>query len=148
MTWLDRTLIRGDFLCLCTTEAEFLKELKRTKSPAPWPKWIEDDAFATTHYIVTGKGNRATIVCMTDKKMDGIPAASLLVHEAVHVVQEYFRHIGETNAGDEIQAYSIQNVSFALLEAYCKRRFPKPKKEKVNGLDMGLGDLPERLHVQ
>jgi len=123
MTWLDRTLIRGDFLCLCTTEAEFLKELKRTKSPAPWPKWIEDDALATTHYIVTGKGNRATIVCMTDKKMDGIPAASLLVHEAVHVVQEYFRHIGEEQPSIEVQAYAIQEVSAQLMFAYADKLF-------------------------
>jgi phospholipid N-methyltransferase len=123
MTWLDRTLIRGDFLCLCTTEAEFLKELKRTKSPAPWPKWIEDDAFATTHYIVTGKGNRATIVCMTDKKMDGIPAASLLVHEAVHVVQEYFRHIGEDQPSIEMQAYAIQEVAAQLMFAYSDTLF-------------------------
>ena len=123
MTWLDRTLIRGDFLCLCTTEAEFLKELKRTKSPAPWPKWIEDDAFATTHYIVTGKGNRATLVCMTDKKMDGIPAASLLVHEAVHVVQEYFRHIGEDQPSIEMQAYAIQEVAAQLMFAYSDTLF-------------------------
>ena len=123
MTWLDRTLIRGDFLCLCTTEAEFLKELKRTKSPAHWPKWIEDDALATTHYIVTGKGNRATLVCMTDKKMDGIPAASLLVHEAVHVVQEYFRHIGEEQPSIEMQAYAIQEVSGQLMFAYADNLF-------------------------
>ena len=123
MTWLDRTLIRGDFLCLCTTEAEFLKELKRTKCPAPWPKWIEDDALATTHYIVTGKGNRATLVCMTDKKMDGIPAASLLVHEAVHVVQEYFRHIGEEQPSIEMQAYAIQEVSGQLMFAYADKLF-------------------------
>jgi hypothetical protein len=123
MTWLDRTLIRGDFLCLCTTEAEFVKELKRTKVAAPWPKWIEDDALATTHYIVTGKGNRATIVCMTDKKMDGIPAASLLVHEAVHVVQEYFRYIGEETPSIEFQAYSIQEVAGQLMYAYSDKLF-------------------------
>jgi len=123
MTWLDRTLIRGDFLCLCTTEAEFVKELKRTKVASPWPKWIEDDALATTHYIVTGKGNRATIVCMTDKKMDGIPAASLLVHEAVHVVQEYFRYIGEESPSIEIQAYAIQEVAGQLMYAYSDKLF-------------------------
>ncbi len=123
MTWLDRTLIRGDFLCLCTTEAEFVKELKRVKLAAPWPKWIEDDALATTHYIVTSKGNRATIVCMTDKKMDGIPAASLLVHEAVHVVQEYFRYIGEETPSIEFQAYAIQEVAGQLMYAYSDKLF-------------------------
>jgi hypothetical protein len=123
MTWLDRTLIRGDFLCLCTTEAEFVKELKRMKVLAPWPKWIDDDALATTHYTVSSKGNRATLVCITDKKMDGIPTASLLVHEAVHVVQEYFRFIGEETPSIEFQAYAIQEVAGQLMYAYSDKLF-------------------------
>jgi hypothetical protein len=60
---------------------------------------------------------------MTDKKMDGIPAASLLVHEAVHVVQEYFRYIGEESPSIEIQAYAIQEVAGQLMYAYSDKLF-------------------------
>lgn len=127
MTWLDRTLIRGDFLCLCTTEAEFVKELRRTKVPTPWPKWIDDDALAMTHYVVTAKGNRASFVCIADKKLDGIPTAGLLVHEAVHVVQEYFRYIGEESPSIEFQAYAIQEVSNHLMYAYRDKQLKKRK---------------------
>lgn len=135
--WLNKTLIEGDHLALCFTEEEFNKELKRLKVPmSECNSWQVDGALATTHFIVSKKGGRATIVCIPIKDEPTNEVASLLVHEAVHVVQEYFRHIGETNAGDEIMAYAIQNVSFALLEAYCKKRFPKPKKEKVDGLDL------------
>jgi hypothetical protein len=123
MTWLDRTLIKGDHLCLCTTEAEFLKELKRTKVATPWPKWVDEDALATTHYIVTAKGNRATFVCIADIKIDGIAIATLLVHEAVHVVQEYFRYIGEEPPSTELQAYAIQEVSALLMYAYSDKLF-------------------------
>jgi hypothetical protein len=127
MTWLDPTLIRGDFLCLCTTEAEFVKELKRTKVPTPWPKWIDDDALAMTHFIVTAKGNRASFVCLGNKKLDGIAVAGLLVHEAVHVVQEYFRYIGEESPSIEFQAYSIQKVSTVLLHSYLEKLTKKTK---------------------
>lgn len=123
MTWLDRTLLRGDYLCLCTTEADFLKEMKRIKHSLPYPKWLDDDALANTHYVVTHKNNRATFVCITDKKMDGISAATLLVHEAVHVVQEYFRYIGEDQPSSELQAYSIQEVSAQLMFAYSDALF-------------------------
>jgi hypothetical protein len=46
------------------------------------------------------------------------------------VVQEYFRYIGEDNPGSEIEAYAIQNVSAALMNAYRDRLFPPTKKEK------------------
>jgi hypothetical protein len=127
MTWLDPTLIRGDFLCFCTTEAEFVKELKRTNVPTPWPKWIDDDALAMTHYVVTAKGNRVSFVCLADKKLDGISIMGLLVHEAVHVVQEYFRYIGEESPSVEFQAYAIQKVSTLLAHAYLDKQVKKRK---------------------
>lgn len=123
MTWLDRTLITGDYLCLCTTEEEFVKELKRTKVPTPWNKWVDEDALATTHFLVTAKGNRATFVCINDKENEGIAVATLLVHEAVHVVQEYFRYIGEESPSIEFQAYAIQKVSALLMYAYSDKLF-------------------------
>jgi hypothetical protein len=132
MTWLDRTLIRGDYLCLCTTEAEFAKELRRMKYLAPWPKWIDDDALATTHYLVSGKGHRASIVCIAPNNMEGIAVATLLVHEAVHVVQEYCRYIGEELPGIEFQAYAIQEVSARLMFAYSDTLLKGDK----SGLDL------------
>ena len=123
MVWLDRTLITGDYLCLCTTEEEFIKELKRTKVPVPWNKWVDEDALATTHFLITAKGNRATFVCINDTETEGIPVATLLVHEAVHVVQEYFRYMGEESPSVEFQAYAIQKVSALLMYAYSDKLF-------------------------
>ena len=123
MVWLDRTLITGDYLCLCTTEEEFVKELKRTKVPVPWSKWVDEDALATTHFLITAKGSRATFVCINDKETEGIPVATLLVHEAVHVVQEYFRYMGEESPSIEFQAYAIQKVSALLMYAYSDKLF-------------------------
>lgn len=122
MTWLDPTLIRGDYLCLCTTEAEFLKELKRTKVPTPWPSFLDDDALAQTHFIVTAKGNRVSFVCIDENKdLDSIQIAGLLAHESSHICYEYFRFIGEAEPSNEFQAYAVQQVFTQLAYAYAAK---------------------------
>lgn len=148
-TWINRTLIEGDHLGICFTEDDYLKTLKYLKIPvADWDKWLITESLATTHYFNTPKGNRATIVCIpVSPTLDGVEVATLLVHEAVHVVQEYFRFIGEDNPGSEIEAYSIQNVSASLMRAYRDKLFPKPKKEKKDGLHMGHRDIQDSVHV-
>ena len=148
-TWLNRCLIEGDFLKVCTTEADYHSTLKYLKVPiAEWDRWLVHEALATTHYFNTPKGNRVTIVCIpVTPETDGIDVATLLVHEAVHVVQEYFRYIGEDNPGNEIQAYAIQNVSASLMRAYRDKLFPKPKKEKKDGLHLGHRDIQDSVHI-
>jgi hypothetical protein len=135
--WLNKTLIEGDHLCTCFTEQEYYKLLKSLKVPiAEWDRWLLPESLATTHYFDTPKGSRVSIVCIPIKpEADGIDVATLLVHEAVHVVQEYFRYIGEENPGSEIEAYAIQNVSAALMNAYRDRLFPPTKKEKKDDKD-------------
>jgi hypothetical protein len=147
--WLNKTLIEGDHLRACFTEQEYYRLLKSLKIPiADWDRWLMQDALATTHYFTTPKGSRVNVVCIPVKpEADGVDVATLLVHEAVHVVQEYFRYIGEDNPGSEIEAYAIQNVSAALMNAYRDRLFPKPKKEKKDGLHMGHRNVQDSVHV-
>jgi hypothetical protein len=147
--WLNKTLIEGDHLCTCFTEQEYYRLLKSLKVPiAEWDRWLLPDSLATTHYFDTPRGSRVSIVCIPLKpEADGVDVATLLVHEAVHVVQEYFRYIGEDNPGSEIEAYAIQNVSASLMNAYRDRLFPKPKKEKKDGLPMGHRDVQDSVHV-
>lgn len=147
--WLNKTLIEGDFLKVCTTEAEYYRTLRYLKVPvAEWDRWLLPESLATTHYFDTPKGSRVSIVCIPVKPAeDGIDVATLLVHEAVHVVQEYFRYIGEDNPGSEIEAYAIQNVSASLMKAYRDKLFPKPKKEKKDGLHMGHRNVQDSVHI-
>ena len=146
--WLNRCLIEGDFLKVCTTEVDYYKTLKYLKVPiAEWDRWLIQDALATTHYFNTPKGSRVSIVCIpVTPETDGIDVATLLVHEAVHVVQEYFRFIGEDNPGSEIEAYAIQNVSASLMRAYRDKLFPKVK-DKKDGLHLGHRDIQDSVHV-
>ena len=146
--WLSRTLIEGDFLKVCTTEADYHRTLRYLKVPiSEWDKWLISESLATTHYFNTPKGNRVTIVCIpVTPDVDGIDVATLLVHEAVHVVQEYFRFIGEDNPGNEIEAYAVQNVSASLMRAYRDKLFPKVK-DKKDGLHLGHRDIQDSVHV-
>jgi hypothetical protein len=148
-TWLSRTIIEGDFLQVCTTEADYYRTLRYLKVPiSDWDRWLMAESLATTHYFNTPKGSRVTIVCIPVKPAeDGIDVATLLVHEAVHVVQEYFRYICEDNPGNEIQAYAIQNVSASLMRAYRAKLFPPPKNEKRDGLHLGHRDIQDSVHV-
>ena len=129
VTWTSKTLIEGDHIGVCVTEADYRKTLKHLKVPViEWDRWLITDSLATTHYFNTPKGSRVTIVCIpVTPEIDGIDVATLLVHEAVHVVQEYFRYICEDNPGNEIEAYAVQNVSASLMRAYRDKLFPKIK---------------------
>jgi hypothetical protein len=55
----------------------------------------------------------------------GIGLAALLVHEAVHIWQRCCDCIGETNPGDEQEAYAIQNIAQTLMEAYAEKTYGK-----------------------
>ena len=141
--WLNPTLLTCDHIGICFNEKDFYRELRRLKVPSQnWGSWLSEGALATTHHLTSGKGNRASIVCVPVKpEEEGVSMATLLVHEAVHVVQEYFEWIGEAQVGKETQAYAIQHVSAQLMRAYrdeLYRIFDKAvkKDEKENNNDL------------
>ncbi len=123
--WCDRTLHQCTYCFgLCTTEAQFHRELRRLKLPREdWPRFLKTThANATVHFFEARESNgRCAIVCMPlNRERTGIEIAGLLVHEAVHIWQAHCEDIGEQNPASEQEAYAIQHISQQLMDAYSK----------------------------
>lgn len=122
MNWLNRDLIVGPYLALCTAEVDFHKVLRHCAIPKmDWPEWIQTpQADATCHFLKNPKQELCAVVCLRLREgVEGLQVASLLVHEAVHVWQEFKEHIGEHSPSREFEAYSIQAISQRLMQAYA-----------------------------
>ena len=57
------------------------------------------------------------IVCLVETD-DPVENAVSLVHEAVHIWQNLCEYIGEENPSKEFEAYTIQNITQRLFDAY------------------------------
>lgn len=118
--WLNRMpAMPLPYFCLCTTEAQFLYAMKHLKLKNP-PAWITgENANATTHTLTNPEGKLCCVVCIRVYK--GISKGqvyALLVHEAVHVWQEYCLSIGEKYPSSEFEAFTIQAIAQALMFSY------------------------------
>lgn len=122
MKWLERSLVNGGYLCLCIDEKGFHRTMRWMKIPQPWPRWIGEGADATTHgFSNNSLRSYASVVCVRpDFTRTGIEIAGILVHESVHVFQRWCEESGESAPSSEFQAYSIQNLSSRLMDAYVE----------------------------
>ena len=120
--WLDRRVAApGPYLTLCLTEAEFHDALRKLKLHER-PTFVSPNADATTHHFANDSGGQVCIVCLRDcRKRDSIEIAGMLVHEAVHVWQEYCERIGEKQPGTEQEAYAIQAIAQELMAEFRRR---------------------------
>jgi hypothetical protein len=121
--WLDRRIAHpGPHLTLCLTEKEYLDAMwnLRIKNPPDWIRTPQADA--TVHYISNPKQELCCVVCMRDTTSRApLEVAGLLVHEAVHIWQEYAASIGETQPGREQEAYAVQSIAQVLMEEFARR---------------------------
>lgn len=115
--WLDRAIVFGPFMALFTDEARYLTEMKRLDIK-DIPPFIPNSANACVHTF-HNDGDQMCVVCIDcNKKFTPSQAAAILTHEAVHIWQNFKRHIGEDNPSSEFEAYGIQNITHNLLEEY------------------------------
>lgn len=120
--WLDRRIAcAGPYLTLCLAQDEFdaaLKYLKVKHAAA----YVNEGAWATAHNFTNHKGDVVTLVCISDfKDRSPVEVAGTLVHEAVHVWQNYCQDIGENEPGREQEAYAIQMIAQELMSEFARR---------------------------
>ncbi len=79
-----------------------------------------DHANATTHFLE--QDGTLCIIITLQKHKDRTPEqiASLISHEAMHVVQKMWHQYGEKQPGREAEAYLIQYIVQSCLQIACK----------------------------
>lgn len=120
MKWLDRRIAApGPYLALCLTEKSFAKALDHCGIKERVNFVRSEHSHATTHICTNQKSETVCIVTIRDwKGREPIEVAGLLIHEAVHVWQEYCKSIGETNPATEQEAYGIQSIAQELMAEF------------------------------
>lgn len=118
--WLDRRIAApGPYLALCLSEAEFREAVSHIKAPEV-PLWCRKDGM--THVFDHEDGGLCCIICIKGwQGRDPIEVAGLLVHEAVHVWQQYANGIGERFEGAEQEAYAVQAIAQELMAEFARR---------------------------
>lgn len=119
--WLDRSLIIGPYITLCTTEEQFEAVLEQLDVEKSVPLLGSPQANATVHRFEREGGDMIFAVCLGPTEgRTGIQIAALLLHEAVHIWQAFREHIGEREPSNEFEAYSIQRIAQSLMESYAE----------------------------
>lgn len=99
------------------SEVDYLQEMKRLNVDDPNPYMPSKSANVKTLFR---EGYVTCIICFDPKKKVKIERnmiVALLAHEAVHVTDIVFRHVGEDNPGDETRAYFVQAILQDVLYA-------------------------------
>ncbi|MFA6031805.1 MAG: hypothetical protein WC889_02760 [Myxococcota bacterium] len=102
----------------CTTSRKaFKRELKRLGIAEPVEFLASTHANASTHFFRC-EGTLTCIIAFQkvskDRPVEQV--AALVAHEAVHVVQELWSSIGETEPGREAEAYLVQMITQCCLQ--------------------------------
>lgn len=118
--WCGRSLLKSPVRYgLCISQADFdaaLDKLSADREP-----WLARGDEACTHFI-QHDGRVRVIVCIRPNARRSLERTfGALVHEAVHVWQEIRQYIGEHAAGDEQEAYCIEQIALNLWESYKRQ---------------------------
>lgn len=113
--WRGDALIVSPDYCLVLSEKDYHLALDEIEIPKDGRNlWISNDrSNATVHTF--GENH---VVCLRYKSEDLIAIYSILVHEAVHIWQNFCEKIGETSPSTEFEAYAIQQISINLMGMY------------------------------
>lgn len=112
------------FVGVCFSESDYLAEMKRMGVANP----IDFHSSAASMKSFTLKGKLTLIVCFDPVRHRALhrpQVAALVAHEAVHVSDAIFRHVGEEHPGDETRAYLVQYIvqeTMYLLNDFMKHR--------------------------
>jgi hypothetical protein len=97
------------------------REMKRLRTPKPRPAYPSIANFGGHTQLFENDTTRESVILVTvgnGSERDALEVIMTIVHESVHVWQFICRVIGENSPGIETEAYAIESISRALIEAY------------------------------
>ena len=120
--WCNNGLIFGPYFCLCLDEKQYLKQVKKL-GVYNYNQFVNNGSDATCHYFTNSNNELTCIVCLSNfDNKSNIQIYGLLVHEAVHIWQEFKNKIGEINPSVEFEAYAIQSISQELFKSFERQK--------------------------
>lgn len=103
-----------------TKPKAFAKEMARLGITDP-PKFVANDhSHATLHTFTAGGPITMIITAHKDDEQSPEAWAGLIAHEATHVAQLLWEHLGEDQPGREAEAYIVQMVTQCCLQELFK----------------------------
>ena len=121
--WMNRAVVYGLRIALCTNEAMFDAEILRMTSRKNMDKWCKPGKACIHTLAPKGGGQPSQIVCIDAAALLDQPtlAAAMLAHEATHAKQALMKVMGEKKPSDEFEAYVVQNIVHNLLDEYHRQ---------------------------
>jgi hypothetical protein len=116
--WLERGLINGPYLTLCTSYEEYVAVSKSFRDHSISPPFSKSGRCEHFYY------DNKFVVIVTIQGMLGRTLAEcigLIVHESSHAADAFFESLGETYPSAEFKAYTIQALSQILIEEFISR---------------------------
>ena len=122
--WLDRSLIVGNYFCLCLTDKDYNKKLDDIKIPK-----IKREPFvppykagAQTHFYSNKENETCCIITLLSHKKHSLCAVmALLAHEAMHIWRDVKDAMKERTPSSEFEAYAIQSICLELFTSFCEQ---------------------------
>lgn len=120
MRWCGRTLLKTPIRYgLCMSQKDF--DVALTKLGLEPEPWVREGDAALTHIITNGNKVSVVVCLATPSSTETLEQTyGTLVHEAVHVWQEIREYIGEQRAGNEQEAYCVEQIAYNLMSEYRK----------------------------
>lgn len=125
--WCDRKLcVLPFYLCIVFSEEAYYQEMESAEVHRKHHgAWIGEGSHGTCSFERNKYGNLICIVSFDiNPERTPIQIAGLMVHEACHVVDRYFREIGESRPDEEHRAYSTQWIAQEMMEQYVQQQHP------------------------
>ena len=124
--WLDRRTNKLPYFTLAGTDELYREAMKHLEVPYP-AAWFANPERqgACCHYYENPEGDTVCVVALDILKhidKDQVEILAILVHEAAHIVEEFFSGLGEKNPASEQRAYAMQYVSQELFTDYRRQK--------------------------